>query len=190
MGFPCRPRCRTSGNYGEIIRRSEAKYWAKYQPYLDAIGSTLKLADPAAGWRNSFDLPSMQEWRARKAFKQITNAEASFDRYSIEAKPAEKSEFIIFRPNVAVTPGAKYTITFDAKAEKGGDFSLRVANKSKTMKRIKVSAKGNTWSQAAGTVTIPKNVDKITLYVSIANAPEGGFIDNIVLTRQPPASAK
>ena len=172
-------------NYGDIIRRTEDKYWAKYQPYLDATGKgSVKLVDPAAGWRNSFDLPSMQDWRSRKAFKQITNAEASFDRYSIEAKPATQSEFVIFRPNVEVTPGAKYTVSFDAKAVAGGDFTLRIANKSKTLKRVKISTRGNIWTQGKSTLTIPKNVDKIVLYVAIANAPSGGFIDNIVLTRQ------
>ena len=89
----------------------------------------------------------------------------------------------MFLPDVAVTPGAKYELSFDAKAVKGGEFTLRVANKSKTMKRIKISAKGNNWGQAGGTFTIPKNLEKITLYAAIANAPEGGFIDNIVLKR-------
>ena len=172
-------------NYGDIIRRTESKYWSRYQPYIDATSnSSVKLIDPAAGWRHSFDLPSMQGWKQRKAFKEITNAEASFDRYSIAAKPVlSKSEWVMFLPAVAVTPGAKYELSFDAKAVKGGDFTLRVANKSKTMKRIKISAKGNNWSQASGTLTIPKNLEKITLYVAIANAPEGGFIDNIILKR-------
>ena len=172
-------------NYGNIIYRSERKYWAIYQPYVNATSnSSVKLVDPAAGWRHSFDLPDMQGWRKRKAFKEITTAEASFDRYSIAAKPVPaKGEYVMFLPNVAVTPGAKYELSFDAKAPKGGDFSLRVANKSKTMKRIKVSAKGNSWSQGFTTLNIPKNLEKITLYVSIGNAPEGGFIDNIVLKR-------
>ena len=126
----------------------------------------------------------MQGWRARKAFKEITNAEASFDRYSIATKPVPgKGEFVMFQPNVAVTPGAKYELSFDAKAPNGGDFAIRVANKSKTMKRIKVSAKGSNWVHASSTLTIPKNLDKITLYAVIGNAPEGGFIDNIVLKR-------
>ena len=171
-------------NLAEIVRRSEKKYWARYQPYRDATGNdTMKLVDPAAGWRSSFDLPAMDGWNKRKAFKQITNAEASFDRYSIEAKPAAKSEFVLYRPKVDVTPGAKYEITFDAKAVKGADFTLRIANKSKTMKRIRVSAKGNTWHQGTGMITIPAKLDKINMYVSIGNAPEGGFIDNIVLKR-------
>ena len=171
-------------NLAEIVRRSEKKYWSNYQPYRDATGNdTMKLSDPAAGWRSSFDLPSMDGWNKRKAFKQITNAEASFDRYSIEAKPATKSEFVLYRPQIEVTPGAKYEITFDVKAVKGGDFSLRIANKSKTMKRIKVSAKGDKWHQGNGTITIPAKLDKIYMYVSIANAPGGGFIDNIVLKR-------
>ena len=172
-------------NYGSIIYRSERKYWSIYQPYIDATSkSSVKLVDPAAGWRHSFDLPDMQGWRRRTAFKEITTAEASFDRYSIAAKPVPgKGEFVMFLPNVAVTPGAKYELSFDAKAPKGGDFSLRVANKSKTMKRIRVSAKGNSWSQGTATINIPKNLEKITLYVTIGNAPEGGFIDNIVLKR-------
>lgn len=172
-------------NYGNIIYRSERKYWALYQPYVDATSnSSIKLVDPAAGWRHSFDLPSMQGWRKRKAFKEITNAEASFDRYSIATKPVPgKGEFVMFLPQVAVTPGAKYELSFDAKAPKGGDFALRVANKSKTMKRIKISTKGNSWGQNRATLTIPKNLDKINLYVSVGNAPAGGFIDNIVLKR-------
>ncbi len=172
-------------NYGEIVYRSERKYWDKYQPYIDATSnSSVKLVDPAAGWRHSFDLPSMQGWSRRKAFKEITNTEASFDRYSIAAKPVPgKSEFVMFLPNVAVTPGAKYELSFDVKAVKGGDFTLRAANKSKTMKRIKISAKGNNWCQGRATLTVPANLEKIILYVAVGNAPEGGFIDNIVLKR-------
>ena len=94
-----------------------------------------------------------------------------------------KGEFVLYRPKVDVTPGAKYEISFDVKAVKGGDFSLRIANKSKTMKRIKISAKGDKWYQANGTITIPAKLDKINMYVSIGNAPEGGFIDNIYFKR-------
>ena len=171
--------------YGEIIRRSELKYWSHYRPYINAISKTpVKQLDQATGWRHSFDQPSMQGWGKRNAFKEITNSEASYGNYSIAAKPVPgKGEFVMYLPGVEVTPDAKYSASFDVKAPQGGDFSLRIANKSRTMKRIKVSAKGNNWHKGSDVITIPADLDQVNFYISIGNAPDGGFIDRIEFIR-------
>ena len=87
------------------------------------------------------------------------------------------------RSGIEVTPGAEYTLTFDAKAPQGASFRLRVNASKKTLANIEANIKGQSWQQASGKFTIPAGVEKVTMYIYIAKAPKGGFIDNIVLTR-------
>ena len=108
----------------------------------------------------------------------------SFDRYSIEAKSATKLEAVISRMNIPVTPGAKYTISFDVKAPAKATFRLRVISGRKTLKNVTVTASSDQWNQGQAVFTVPKDAEKVTMYIYIADAPAGGFIDNIVLTRQ------
>lgn len=185
LDFRCGKGLVLNEKWGNFFRRAENQFWSKYQPYRDATGNDkVKLVDLAAGWRNSFDAPSMQEWRPRKGFKELTTKEASFDRYSIEAKPAAKAEAVMYRTGIAVTPGAKYSVSFDVKAPSKATFRLRVVAGRKTLKNITANANSTRWSQAAGTFTVPKDTEKLTMYIYIADAPQGGFIDNVVLTRQ------
>lgn len=171
-------------HYYNIVRRTERRYWMIYQPYRDSTqGDKVQLTDLAAGWRNSFDEPSLQGWSPRKAFKEITMKEASFDRFSVAVKPTSDSEIVIFRPAVAVTPGAKYTIVYDVKAPAGGKFRVRVVAKGKTIANFSTSAKGDNWSQKQGTFTVPAGVDKITLYLYASHLSGEGYFDNVVLTR-------
>ena len=172
-------------NYPAIVYRSEKRYWNNYQPYRNASGSDgAKLTDLAAGWRNSFDEPSLQGWRARDGYREITNKEASFDRYSVTAKATVKSQLVIHRPRVAVTPGAKYTLSYDIKAPGGAKFRCRVVCNGKTLTNIYGKAVNENWTMCKKTFTIPRDVDNITLYISISDAPQGGYIDNVVLTRE------
>ncbi len=171
--------------YPAIVRRSEKRDWDLYQPYRNASGSDgAKLNDLAAGWRNSFDEPSLQGWRARDGYRKITDKDASFDRYSIEAKDTVKSKIVIQRPRVAVTPGAKYTLSYDVKSPATAGFRCRVVCNGKTLTNIKAGANSAHWTQGKGSFTIPADVNMITLYINISNAPKGGLIDNVVLTRQ------
>ncbi len=171
-------------NYPAIVRRSEKRYWDMYQPYRSAAGNDgVQLSDPGAGWRNSFDEPSTQGWKPRKAFKGITLKEASFDRYSIEVKPVEKAEIVLHKSRIPVTPGAKYDISFDVKAPAGANFRLRIVVSGKTFANIKTSVKGGYWKMAKGTFTVPAGVKELTMYICASDAPEGGFIDNVVLER-------
>ena len=169
-------------HYPDIVYRTERLYWNMYQPFRQNNSGSVA-ADPAAGWRNSFDEPSLQGWSPRAGFRQITTKEASFDRYSIETKPIEKSAIILFRPQTPVTPGAKYTISYDVKSALGGKFRLRVTAKGKTLTNISTAVKGSHWVQKKGTFTVPAGTKHITLYLYGYNLPRGGYIDNIVLTR-------
>ena len=172
-------------NYPFIVRRSEKSEWTLYQPYRSASGNDgAKLNDLAAGWRNSFDDPSLQGWRARDGFKEFTNKEASFDRFSIEVKDTVKSQIVIQRPRVAVTPGAKYTVSYDVKSPATAKFRCRIVADGNTLANIGVVAISKNWKQGKGSFTVPANVNQISIYIYVSNAPKGGFIDNIVLTRQ------
>ena len=172
-------------NYPAIVRRSEKREWDLYQPYRSASGSDgAKLNDLAAGWRNSFDEPSLQGWKARDAYREITNKEASFDRFSVAVKDTVKSQIVIHRARIAVTPGAKYTVTYDVKSPATAKFRCRVVCNGKTLTNINAVANNKHWTQGKGTFTVPANIDQITLYINISDAPQGGFIDNVVLTRK------
>ena len=171
--------------YPAIVRNSEKRDWDLYQPYRSASGSDgAQLSDLAAGWRNSFDEPSLQGWRARDGFHKITNKDASFDRYSIEVKAADKLMIALHRPRIPVTPGAKYTLSYDVKAPGSAKFRCRVVCKGKTLTNINVSAVSEHWKQGKGTFTVPADAKQISLYLCVSNAPQGGFIDNVELTRQ------
>ena len=170
--------------YPDIVRNSEKRDWELYQPFRDATSNDgIQVNDMAAGWRNSFDEPSTQGWKPREAFKKITNNEASFDRYSIEAKPA-KEAIAMFRPRVPVTPEAKYTLSYDVKSPAAAKFRCRVVCGRKTLANINATADNKHWQQGKGIFTVPADAKQITLYICIYNAPAGGFIDNIELTRQ------
>ena len=171
--------------YPNIVRRSEKSEWAIYQPYRDASGNDgAKLNDLAAGWRNSFDEPSLQGWRARDGFHQLTNKESSFDRFSIQVKDTKKSLIVIQRPRIAVTPGAKYTLSYDVKSPATAKFRCRVVCNGKTLANIGAVATSEHWKQGKGTFTIPADGNQISLYIYVSDAPKGGFIDNVVLTRK------
>lgn len=171
-------------NYPTIIYRSEKRYWNLYQPYRNSsAGDGANISDLAAGWRNSFDEPSLQGWSAREAYKEITNKEASFDRYSVMIKEVKKNTIALFRRAVEVTPGAKYELSFDVKAPKGGNFRLRVTADRKNIASISVKANGGHWVQKKGTFTIPADVKKVTLYLYVSDIREAAYFDNVVLTR-------
>ena len=104
--------------------------------------------------------------------------------FSIEAKPADKLAPVISRPDIAVTPGAKYQISFDVKAPAGATFRLRIVAGKKTLKNIVSTTRGAQWTQSTGNFTVPQGVEKIIMYLFISDAPQGGFIDNVVLKRQ------
>jgi hypothetical protein len=158
LAFRCGKGAALNEKWGTFFSRQERRYWQKYQPYRNATGNDqVKLTDLASGWRNSFDEPSMQEWRPRKNFKIITNKESSFDRFSIEAKPADKLAPVISRPDIAVTPGAKYQISFDVKAPAGATFRLRIVAGKKTLKNIVSTTRGAQWTQSTGNFTVPQN---------------------------------
>ena len=172
-------------DYPSIVYRTEKRYWNSYQPYRNASGSDgAILTDLAAGWRNSFDEPSLQGWRARDGYREITNKEASFDRYSVAAKDTVNSKIVIQRPRVAVTPGAKYTLSYDVKAPGGAKFRCRVVCNGKTLTNISATAVKDHWTQGKGTFTVPADCSALTLYINVANAPQGGYIDNVVLIRK------
>ena len=103
---------------------------------------------------------------------------------ALDAKKINHTEAVMYRTGIAVTPGAKYSVSFDVKAPSKATFRLRVVAGRKTLKNITANANSTRWSQAAGTFTVPKDSEKLTMYIYIADAPQGGFIDNVVLTRQ------
>ena len=184
LDFRCGKGKVLNEKWGSFFRRQEKNYWTRYQPYRDATSNDMaKLSDIAAGWRNSFDAPAMQEWRPRNGFLRITNAEASFDRYSIQTKPVQKNTVVMNRSGIEVTPGAEYSLSFDVKAPKGGKFRMRVMAGGKALKNISVNGGTATWQQGSAKFTVPADAGKLVLYLYISDAPEGGFIDNIVLTR-------
>ena len=171
-------------HYPAIVRRTEKRYWDMYQPFrLAGGGDGAQLADLAAGWRNSFDEPSLQGWRARGAFREITMKEASFDRYSVEIKTVKKSDTALYRPNIAVTPGAEYEVVYDVKAVNGGKFRIRVVAAGKTIANIAASAKGSHWVQKKGRFTVPEGVKEVAFYLHVSNLSDVGYFDNITLAR-------
>lgn len=171
-------------HYPAIVRRTEKRYWNMYQPFRQSAGNDgAQLTDLAAGWRNSFDEPSLQGWRARGAFREISMKEASFDRYSLELKTAKKSDIALYRPRIAVTPGAEYEVAYDVKAVNGGNFRIRVVAGGKNIANIAASAKGPHWVRKKGKFTVPEGVKEVAFYLHVSNLSDAGYFDNITLAR-------
>lgn len=144
-----------------------------------------------AGWRSSFDRPALDGWTKRDNFLEITKETASFDRYSVRCKTEEEPGIGIWRRDVPVTSGAKYSLTYDVKMDEGvGACALRVVcskpdGKIGTLVRFPAERQGAVWQEAGGTFVVPQGTDRVAIYFQTGAGGEGKsvWVDNIVLRR-------
>ena len=134
----------------------------------------------------------MDGWTKRENFLEITKDTASFDRYSIRCKTTETFGIGIWRRDVPVTPGAKYSLSYDVKMDEGiGPCAMRVAyvkpgdENLSTLVRFPASRKDVFWQSVAGEFVVPDGTERIALYFLTGVGGDGKFVyvDNIVLKR-------
>ena len=175
-----------------ISYAKEQKYWSQVDSYNRFVRKTdFSAADPAAGWRASFDLPGLMGWLPRKGFVRITDTTASFDKYSAELRPAaDHEEFGIWRNMIAVTPGKEYELSFDFKftgdVKYAGIRVVGINPERKTLAR-KISAAVNAyWIENKCSFKIPEECNSVAIYVFMGkgSADSRVFVDNIWLKRK------
>jgi len=174
-------------NWGTLFGRDESRFWKLTDYYQQQVAkNTVSVNDPAAGWRSSFDLPSLDGWTKRAGFGGITNAEASFDRYSLEILPMTQGKTVIWRPHVPVTPGATYKLSFDVKATGPHDgVRIRVVRNGKTFKTLTNKAEpGEFWKTAETTLKVPADTKELTFYLNAGKSEAKRWVDNIQFIRQ------
>ena len=138
------------------------------------------------GWRTSFDMPGLQGWRIRDLEGKCTFETSSFDRYSVKFKTRAEKSIALWRNDVPVTPGAKYTVSFDVKTTKGaGAVGIRVASSGKTIASRYFRGEPDNWRKHSMEFTVPDSTDSVALYVVVGEGAENLtiYLDHIVLSR-------
>lgn len=175
--------------FGLIFGSGERKYW-KHVPFYHAevLRTPNNSADPAAGWRASFDAPGLMDWKARAAFVKVTDATASFDKFAVELQPQLKDNAIgIWRNQIPVTAGADYLLSWDFKFT--GDVRhgiIRVvAEDGKVLLRKVTRNRSKHWIADKAGLQIPVNCSSIRIYVITGPGSDTAktYVDNIQLKR-------
>ena len=181
-------------NFGVIYSRQEFKYWKLTDSYNKNVRkNNFSAADPCAGWRASFDDPGLAGWLPRNGYVKVTDAAASFDKYSVEAVPksAKSDTLVIWKKAVPVTPGKKYKLSFDCKLNGVSHCGMRLVSGDKARKSllrtlIKDNGKGF-WMTKDAAFEVPADCGSMDIYVFIGKARKAdakAYIDNIQLKRQ------
>lgn len=160
--------------------------------YIDAFAAAQERArNPPApkpeGWRASFDEPSLQRWKLRDLVGKCTAEKASFDRYSVRFTTRAEKSIALWKPHVPVTPGAKYTLAFDALADEGaGKCGFRVVAGGKTLASKYFAFAPDVWRRETMEFAVPEGVDSATFYFVVGDGrPDVAVhLDNVVLTRE------
>ena len=183
------------GADASALESRERKRWealvAAARGYLDAYAAAIdRIKNPPKlkeeGWRASFDLPSFQGWNIRDLKGKCTHETASFDRYSVKFTTRAEKSIAFWKRGVPVTPGAKYTLSFDAKTMEGvGTVGFRVASGGKTVASRCFHGKPGSWSKYGFDFTIPGIVGCVTLYFVVGKGESGKtvYLDNVQLKR-------
>ena len=181
-------------NFGIIYSRQELKYWKLTDFYNKTVRkNNFSAADPCAGWRASFDDPGLAGWLPRNGYVKVTDATASFDKYSVEAVPkSEKSDtIVIWKRAVPVTPGKKYSLKYDFKFQNVPHGGIRIVANNKARARLLRSVVKNNgkgfWINKTAEFTVPADCGSVDIYVFIGKKTADdakAYLDNIVLTRQ------
>ena len=173
----------------------EKKRWdallAQARGYLTAYAAAMerKLNPPKLkpeGWCTSFDMPGLQGWRIRDLEGKCTFETSSFDRYSVKFKTRAEKSIALWRNDVLVTPGAKYTVSLDVKTTKGaGAVGIRVASSGKTIASRYFRGEPDNWRKHSMEFTVPDSTDSVALYVVVGEGAENLtiYLDHIVLSR-------
>ena len=163
--------------WGRAFSMEEMRFWEQTTLYhKEVLKDGLDVNDPEAGWVNNFDCGLMQGWRKRNGFARISGK-------SVETLPLKQETYVISKHQIPVTPGAVYTVSFEAKAPKGAAFRLRVRqDKPKDLCTLRIVSKGVKWQKASGTFTVPADCRTITIYCC-AGKTANALIDNVVLKR-------
>ena len=189
IGFRIANREAINDTFGLIFGSGERKYW-KNVPfyYAEVLRTPNNTADPAAGWRASFDAPGLGEWKARDAFVKVSDATASFDKFAVELQPQAAGNRIgIWRNQVPVTPGAAYLLSWDFKFT--GDVKhgiVRVvAEDGKVLLRQVTRNRSKHWIADKARLQIPGNCSSIRIYVITGPGSDTAktYVDNIQLKR-------
>ena len=165
---------------------------AEARGYIKAFAAAERLAkNPPKlgeeGWRASFDAPSLQGWKLRDLVGECSVEAASFDRYSVKLTTRAEGGIGLWLNNTPVTPGAKYSLSFDVKARDcARSMTMRVAAGGKTLASRKVDAVAGDWRQGALSFTVPDGVRTASFYLTVGKGEPGRtvYVDNIVLTRE------
>ena len=190
-GFRRRNRSAVMDEFGNVIRATELDLWRRVGFYREEVlkdGSNP--ADPAAGWRSSFDRPGLDGWIARDAFVEITDRTASFDKYSAKFRTSAGERLLgLWRKRVPVTPGAEYRLSFDVKLDEGVDSAGLRAVESDSRKEIvrrDVPRENAYWRSGSAAFGVPSGCKAVDLYFHVGTGGEGrcAYLDNIVLERQ------
>jgi hypothetical protein len=183
------------GADASALSSQERKRWdaliATARGYLDVYAAAIdRIKNPPKlneeGWRASFVLPSLQGWNMRDLKGKCTHETASFDRYSMKFTTRAESSIAFWKRGVPVTPGAKYTLSFDAKTAEGvGTVGFRVASGGKMVASKYSRGKPGAWCKYGFDFNVPENVGKVTLYfvVGEGEADKTLYLDNIQLRR-------
>ncbi len=183
-------RSRIFDEFGNIIRDTELASWKQVGFYREEVeNGSSNPADPAAGWRSSFDQPGLDGWTEREAFVCVSDETASFDKYSVKLKTSpDGSKIGLWRQGVAVTPGAAYRLSFDMKLDSGvASAGMRVLSEDErvTLARCDLKRKSDYWQAGDMTFKVPSDCASLTLYVHVGKGRDNAFVyvDNIVLER-------
>lgn len=183
-------RDRIFDEFGNIIRDTELAMWKRVGFYRREVEKDeSNPADPAAGWRSSFDQPGLDGWSKREAFLEITDRTASFDKYSARFRTDAGRRLLgLSRRGVPVTPGMRYVLTFDVKMDEGVDSAgMRVVaegSRAEIVRREQRRA-SDYWQALEVEFTVPSDCGNLTLYFYLGKGGDGKFayVDNIVLKR-------
>ena len=178
-----------------VLGPQERKRWdalvANARGYIDVYAAAIdRIRNPPRlkeeGWRASFDLPSFQEWRIRDLKGMYTHETASFDRYSMKFTTRAEKSIAFVRKDVPVTPGAKYTLSFDVKTTEGvGSTGFRIASGGKTVASKYFRGKPGSWVKQGFGFTVPENVSGVTFYFMVGKGEAGKtlYLDNVLFSR-------
>ena len=164
--------------WGRAFSMEELRFWELTSLYhKEVLKDGLDVDDPEAGWVNNFDNGLMQGWRKRNGFAKLSGQ-------SVETLPLKQETYVISKHGIPVTPGAAYTLSFEAKAPRGAAFRLRVRQDApKDLCTLRIVSKNGKWQKSSGTFTVPAGCRSITIYCCAGKTATGGLIDNIVLKR-------
>ena len=167
-----------------LFGRDEKGFWAEVPWFRKEVLKIKGDDDKAVVFFSSFDLPSMEKWRARDQFAEITKKTSSFDKYSVKLK-VDKNGLGLSR-SIPVKAGKKYRISFDSFLEKGAPFvRLRCKAGDKTLFNIYNRDKKEIWVTRSHEFVVPEGIDTLMFYILAGKGEKNNFayVDKIIFEK-------